>query len=326
MSLWSAIAALLVLTVAGCGVLVDRGSDRAATRAEERWPPLGQFTQVGDARVHYVQEGTGPDIVLIHGAGGNLRDFTFSLVPRLVDRGFRVTAFDRPGLGYTDRIDDRFAGPFNKRAESPQQQAAFLAQAADQIGVDNAVIVGHSYGGAVAMAWGLDHDAAAVVGLAGAIMPWPGDVDTIYKVLGSRVGGAALAPLATIAIDPMETADRVDPIFAPNAMPEGYLAHIGPGLSLRPAQLRANARQVRTLKPHVRRMSERYEDLSIPVELVHGTADDTVGLEIHSVAAAERLPNANLTVLEGVGHMPHHAREGAAVEAILRAADRAGLR
>ncbi|SDY26958.1 alpha/beta fold hydrolase [Citreimonas salinaria] len=326
MNTWTLVAAVLLLALAGCGVIVERSADRAVARAEERWPPVGQFTQVDDSRVHYVQRGTGPDVVLIHGAGGNLRDMTFSLVPRLVERGFRVTAFDRPGLGYTDRIDESYAGAMNTRAESPQQQAALLAQAARQIGVEDPVVVGHSFGGSVAMAWALDHDAAAVVSLAGAIMPWPGDIATSYKLLGSRLGGATLAPLAAALIDPMQTADRVEPIFAPNPMPEGYLAHIGPGLSLRPGQLRANARQVQALKGHLRDMSPRYAGLSLPVELVHGAEDDTVGLDIHSVAAAEILPDANLTVLEGVGHMPHHAREGAVVEAIVRAAERAGLR
>ncbi|MGR3495249.1 alpha/beta fold hydrolase [Citreimonas sp.] len=326
MSVWTIIAAALLLALAGCGVIVERSADRAVARAEDRWPPVGQFTEVDGARVHYVQQGQGPDVVLIHGAGGNLRDMTFSLLPRLVERGFRVTAFDRPGLGYTDRIDESYAGPFNTRAESPQQQAALLARAAQQIGIENPVVVGHSFGGSVAMAWALDHEAEALVSLAGAIMPWPGDVATSYKLLGSRLGGATLAPLAAALIDPMETVGRVEPIFAPNPMPEGYLAHIGPGLSLRPGQLRANAQQVQALKGHLRTMVPRYDTLSIPVELVHGTADDTVGLEIHSVAAADILPNANLTVLEGVGHMPHHAREGAVVEAILRAAERAGLR
>ena len=55
--------------------------------------------------------GEGPDVVLIHGAFGSLRDFTFDLSDRLSER-YRVIAFDRPGLGYTDRTDQAYASAF----------------------------------------------------------------------------------------------------------------------------------------------------------------------------------------------------------------------
>ncbi len=83
-------------------------------------------------------------MILIHGASGNTRDFTFDLAKRLDDR-YRVIAFDRPGLGWSDSAGD--AGV------SPLVQADILRAAADQLGVRNPIVVGHSYGGAVAMAW-----------------------------------------------------------------------------------------------------------------------------------------------------------------------------
>ncbi|GGB12612.1 alpha/beta fold hydrolase [Allosediminivita pacifica] len=321
--LWIAFSALIVL--AGCGALIDQRASRAEAEAERRWPPVGQFVEVDGTPVHFVQAGRGPDLVLIHGAGGNLRDFTFSLMERLAE-DYRVTAFDRPGLGYTGRAGARYTGAFNSRAESPQVQADLLAAAAGQLGVESPVVLGHSYGGSVAMAWGLDHEAAALVSVSGAIMPWPGSLGAQYKVLGSSLGGAAVPPFATAFVDPMNTEDVLAGIFAPQSVPEGYLEHVGPGLTLRRETLRANARQVNGLRPHLVEMSKRYEDLQIPVELIHGDADTTVGLEIHSAAAVEVLPDAELTVLPGVGHMPHHAREGAVVEAVHRAARRAGLR
>lgn len=314
---------LVLLLLGGCAVTQIR-ADRAEKQAEDRWPPIGDFVEVDGLRVHYVQKGSGPDVVLLHGASGNLRDFTFSLVDRLA-RDYRVTAFDRPGLGYTGRAE-RYEGAFNARAETPQDQAALLAQAARRIGVSRPVVVGHSYGASVAMAWGLDQDAAAVVSLGGAIMPWPGSLDTQYQVLGSSVGGAVVPAFVTAFVDPMSTRKSVAGIFAPQDMPDGYLAYLGPGLSLRRETIRANGRQVARLRPALVEMSKRYGDLTIPVELVHGTADTTVGYAIHSEAAAKLLPNARLTPLDGVGHMPHHAREGATVEAIRRAAERAGLR
>jgi len=132
---------------------------------------------VDGTRVHYID--TGPDnpdapaVVLIHGSSGNLNDWTFDIVGRLSDR-YRVIAFDRPGLGYTDRISPAFEGAANTAAESPQQQAAFLKQAADTLGITRPIVLGHSYGGSVALAWGLDHDPAALVIVSAASNPWPG--------------------------------------------------------------------------------------------------------------------------------------------------------
>jgi pimeloyl-ACP methyl ester carboxylesterase len=310
--------------VLGGGLFVNWRAGSMEAAALDRWPASGAFTEVDGVRVHYVQRGEGPDVVLVHGASGNLRDFTFDLMDRLA-RDYRVTAFDRPGLGYTGRkAHDK--GVFNPRAESPQEQAALLAQAARQIGVTRPVVVGHSYGGAVAMAWGLDHQPAAVVSLAGAIMPWPGALDLQYRVLGNAAGGALIPPLVTAFLRPMATREAVAGIFAPQSMPEGYLEHVGPGLSLRRSAIRANGQQVYRLRPALVEMSARYDTLDLPIELVHGTADTTVGLSIHSQAAARILPNVRLTELDGVGHMPQHARPGAVIEAIHRAAERAGLR
>lgn len=316
-------AVLLLSLLGGCAVTQIR-ANRVERSAEARWPPVGHFVEVEGVRVHYVQKGRGPDVVLLHGASGNLRDFTFDLVD-LLARDYRVTAFDRPGLGYTSR-QGRFAGAFNSRAETPQEQAALLAAAARDLGIDRPVVVGHSFGGAVAMAWGLDQDAAAVVSLGGAIMPWPGALDTQYRLLGNPLGGAVVPQFVTAYVTEDRVRRAVDGIFAPQAVPEGYLEHIGFGLSLRRDTIRANGRQVAALRPALAQMSQRYPDLQIPVELVHGTADTTVGYEIHAVAAAKLLPDARVTPLDGIGHMPQHARPGAVLEAVRRAASRAGLR
>ncbi|MCC1493608.1 alpha/beta hydrolase [Cognatishimia sp. F0-27] len=312
------------LTLGSCGIWADKRAARMEASAEDRWPPVGRFVTEGAVRVHYVQDGTGPDVVLIHGAGGNLRDFTFSLMPRLVEAGYRVTAFDRPGLGYTGRVDPAYDRAFAPSAETPQEQAALLAGAAKQLGVDTPVVLGHSFGGAVAMAWGLEHEASAIVSVAGVAMPWPGELGAYYKVLGSSVGGALVPPLVTASTDPMNTGDVLEGIFAPQSAPDGYLAHIGPGLSLRRDTLRANARQVNHLRPHMVALSERYPEMTLPVEFVHGDADTTVPLTVHANRAVSVLPRARVTVLEDIGHMPHHADEDAILAAIERALEHAG--
>jgi len=285
------------------------------------YPPKGRFVEVAGHRVHAHVSGPegAPAVILLHGASGNGRDFTFDLTGRLDDR-YRVVAFDRPGLGHTPAL--------HRRGESPAEQAALLDAAAEALGLGRAVIVGHSYGGAVAMAWALERPdrAAAVVSLAGATMPWPGGLGPWYAVAASGLGGATVVPLVSRLATPAVARRSIASVFEPQQPPEGYAAHIGIGLTLRPATLRSNARQVSTLKPHIVRMAARYATLDLPIEIVHGAADEVVPLRIHGARMVERIESARLSVLPGVGHMPHHADPQAAVAAIDRAAARAGLR
>lgn len=307
----------------------------ASTRTaklEAAYPPIGQFVEVTGGRVHYVQKGSGPHVVLLHGAGGNLRDFTFDMVDRLAD-DFTVTAFDRPGLGYTDRVPDVPKGVFATDGDSPMAQARMLREAAAKLGITDPVVAGHSFGGIIAMAWanmGLDtsapENASGVVSFAGVLMPWPGDLGTYYTLNGGPVGGALIIPLIS-AFAPQSTINEtLEGVFAPDAVPDGYVDYFGAPLAVRQVTFRANVRQVNTLRPHVVEMVADYPRLTLPIEILHGTADTTVPMSVHPEELIKIVPTANLTRLEGTGHMPHHADPEAAVAAIHRAADRAGLR
>lgn len=307
-------------------------SSSRTQKAEAEFPPLGQFADVTGGRVHYVQKGSGPHVILLHGAGGNLRDYTFDLMDRLTD-DFTVTAFDRPGLGYTDRAPDVEKGPFATDGESPHQQARMLREAATQIGITDPIVAGHSFGGIVAMAWadlGLTEqstvNASGIVSFAGVLMPWPGGLDAYYTVNASRFGGVALIPLIS-AFAPRSIIDgTLDRVFAPDAVPERYLEHFGAPLAVRQTMFQANVRQVNALLPHVEDMVTRYPQLTLPIEIIHGTADVIVADVVHPQEFVKIVDSANYVSLPGVGHMPHQADPQAAVDAIVRAATRAGLR
>lgn len=306
--------------------------NRRARTSEEAFPPLGDFVTVDSAKVHYTREGSGPDLILLHGAGGNLREFTFAHVDMLKDR-FTVTCFDRPGLGYTDRPVGVDTGALATEGESPMLQATMLRSAARQLGIKKPIVAGHSFGGIVAMAWanlGLDANddvnAAAVVSLAGVMMPWPGPLGRYYTLNGSRFGGAVTIPLISAFAPKGQIDAAIESIFTPQSVPEGYGEYIGAPLSVRASTFRANVRQVNTLRPQVVEMAKRYPELTLPIEVVHGDADTSVPIDVHPREAVKIIPQLNLTTLEGVGHMPHHADPKATVAAIDRAAERAGLR
>jgi pimeloyl-ACP methyl ester carboxylesterase len=297
----------------------NRRIKRRERAAEARFPPTGRILAVDGVHIHAHVEGKGPDLVLLHGASGNTRDFTFSMVNRLKD-DFRVIAFDRPGLGWSE--------PLGPQGTDPSQQARILRQAARILGADRPIVLGQSYGGAVALAWALEapNAVAGLVIVAGASNPWPGKLGLWYRVVGSRFGRATIVPLLTAFATRKRTAEAIKGIFAPEEMPEGYADHIGAGLTLRRRTMRENARQVNGLRPHLVAMAQRYGTITQPVEILHGTADTTVPLHIHSEPLSRQIPGAHLVRLDGAGHMPHHTREDEVIAAIYRAATRATLR
>ncbi len=293
---------------------------RAAAREAEAgiaYPASGQLVPVGRDHIHVEQMGQGRDLVLIHGASGNTRDFTFALAPRLAEE-FRVTVVDRPGLGWSSDTGGA--------STDPAYQARTIAGALASLGVTRPLVLGQSYGGAVALAWALEAAEilapSALVLVSAAAMPWRGGLGFRYDFLSSRLGLATALPLATAYLPESIVRHEIGGIFAPEPVPEGYATYIGAGLTLRRAVMRANLLQVAGLKPHLARLSTRYPGLTLPVEMVHGTADQIVPPQIHAEPAARLLPAAALDMIEGAGHMPHHTRPDRVIAAIRRAAAR----
>jgi pimeloyl-ACP methyl ester carboxylesterase len=290
---------VFLIVLAGLiGTLILITAWRAQARSsifEARFPPEGQFVEVDGTRVHAVVMGSGPDLVLIHGAGGSTRDFTQGIAQRLA-QSYRVIVFDRPGLGHTEQIAPAHGRAFSTSAATIVEQATLLRGAAMALGAEKPVVAGHSFGASVALAWAVT---------------FPDDIAPPLI--------AAWAPESRI-----ET--TVEAVFTPDPVPEGYAANAGAELVVRPRSLRSNARQVNSLRPQIVELTPAYGNLDLPVEILHGDADVTVPLTIHSGPLSDLIPGANLTVLPGVGHMPHHADTDALVAAIDRAAMRAGLR
>lgn len=272
-------------------------------------------------------------IVLIHGAGLDHRDWTFSMTSTLraeLGPKVRIIAFDRPGFGDSER-------PRGSAAGLPAAQARLLRKAAAAFGVRNAVLVGHSWGGAVAMAWALAaqadggapdgavlSDAPEVIGvasLAGAILPW-----SFAQSLKNarRVGEAARLAWSSGGMNAtgMGAAAKaaLSDAFHPNQPPEGYLAHIATELSPTDGAAASTMADVATINGALAAQGPKLSTLSAPVELVYGDADEVLSIDEQGERALGLIPQARLTRLEGVGHMVHHAAPEACLAAIGRLA------
>jgi len=307
----------LAAVIALCTVATGLRLSARVKAGEAAYPPEGRFVTVEGRRVHAVVSGEGPDVVLIHGSSGNTRDMTFRLAPILA-RTYRVIAFDRPGLGYSDRLQGD---------EGIEAQARVLQAAAAELGAAKPIVLGQSYGGAVALAWATRHPASlsALVAVSSPSQRWEGDLPPLYRLISHPLGSALAVPLISAWVPEPYVARQIRGVFDPQDMPPGYAEAIGAPLIVRPASLRANAAQRATLKGEITALQPHYGRITIPVEIVHGTADSTVPFDIHAEPLARQAPTAHLTALKGIGHIPQNVAPEAVVEAVDRAARRAGL-
>jgi pimeloyl-ACP methyl ester carboxylesterase len=129
-------------------ILLAAGNVVFSVVAERRNAPIGSFTECDGVRLHYLDCGdpAAPCVVLFHGNGSMIQDFTISGLVDLLARRNRVLCFDRPGFGYSQRP--------RSRIWTATAQAALFVKALNQLGVRNPVMLGHSWGALVAIAFG----------------------------------------------------------------------------------------------------------------------------------------------------------------------------
>ena len=123
-----------------------------ARQVERQHPPLGRFIDVDGVRLHYLERGEGPPVVLLHGNVVTAEDWVLSGVLDRIAERHRVIAFDRPGYGYSERPQGS--------AWTAASQAELLLRAFVQLGIERPVVVGHSWGTNVALAIALADPAA----------------------------------------------------------------------------------------------------------------------------------------------------------------------
>ena len=282
--------------------------------------PRGRFIDIGGFHQHVIElgrsGGSALPVVLLHGAGSNLEDMHLALGERLAER-HRVVLVDRPGLG--------FSGRKVGEGGSPAYQAGVLRDLLDRLGIDRAILVGHSWGGTLALAFALDFPrrAAGLVLVAAPTHPGVWKVNWLNTLLAGPVGwffARTLAlPFGALLIGPGSRA-----AFRPQPIPQNYVRRSASMLVLRPPTLMANWADVGALESFLEQQAERYSTLAVPTVALIGDRDPLVRPALHAEKLAAATPYVKVTVLPGFGHMLHHAaadRVVAAVEEIVARAD-----
>src|SRR4051812_29771497 len=285
--------------------------------AEHKHPPIGRFLDVDGVRLHYIERGTGEPLVLIHGNGTLIQDFTINgLVDRL-SKHYRVIVFDRPGYGYTTRPRGLW---------TPRAHATLFEHALQQLGVERAIVLGHSWGTMVAVSLALQSPSLvrSLVLLSGYYFPTARMDVALNAPLALPGIGDALRHTISPPLARLMLPGGIRAMFAPAPVPAHFDRLFPKELMVRPIQLRASMEDAALMTPSVMELEQHYRDLKLPVVILTGGDDQIADVGRQSERLHEEIPQSELTVLPGLGHMVHHLAPDAVIKAIDRAAELAG--
>ena len=99
------------------------------------------YAQCNGSRIAYQQLGEGPDLIMIHGLATN-RAFWYADLAQRLKQHFTVTLYDLRGHGYSERTEAGYGA---------QDMAIDLLELMDVLNIEQAHLLGHSYGGGVAL-------------------------------------------------------------------------------------------------------------------------------------------------------------------------------
>lgn len=133
---------ILLLGAAIAGLVTMRWLTRPRESIDWKAAPYpGRIIDVDGVGVHYVEQGSGPAVVLVHGFGGLTFSFRYTMPALAADH--RVVALDLKGFGYSERPA--------RSNYSVTAQARLVIRFMDILKIKKAALVGHSMGGEVVM-------------------------------------------------------------------------------------------------------------------------------------------------------------------------------
>lgn len=267
--------------------------------AEKNIPAVGRILNLNGLRVHGYVEGDGSqDVVFIHGAFINLRDWVFA-TRSLSKLDSRLIFIDRPGFGYSERDGGTW---------DAERQADLARSYVKNINGKNLILVGHSWGASVAMAWAakFPEDVKGVVSIAGLNMPFSGvsklandsgllkhAYELYFTSVAKRADNGSIEKFA-------------GRMFKPQDIPTGYLDYVGSDLSRRLSTIKANKNDLLIASQALDQNYTSYGRIEMPVEIIHGNEDFLLPFKSQAVDFNKAIPNSRLHILPNVGHMAHH--------------------
>ena len=248
---------------------------------------------VDDVKLHYVESGSGPAVVLIHGNPGYAADFESGVIEGL-SRDHRVIAIDRPGHGDSDRAPN---------VDTVEGQAKLLHDELAAIEVSRPVLVGHSWGGSLVLAYALAYpnDLAGMVLVAPAAYPDKGD--PFFLRLAGKVPfvGELGALLGRTVISRGMVKKDLARAFYPQPVPDWYYKLVWRSWMGR-KQLKAYFADEAQLNDSLAKMDGHYADIQVPTVIITGDSDQIVDAKRNARQLHKVMKKSRIIELAHTGH------------------------
>ena len=270
---------------------------RTTRKAEALVPRDGRMVEVDGQRLHVAEEGKGPPLLLIHGLGGQMRNFGPDLIHDLA-RDYRVIRVDRPGSGYSPRA----AGT----AADLQTQARLIAGLINELRLENPWLVGHSLGGALALTIAVLHPDAVggLLLIAPASQPVaPAEVSKVFRglMVPPRMR-RAIAHSIAVPMAILSSRAVLGEVFKPEPVPEDFAIAGGGALGMRPSAFIGASADLAEAGTDMADVVAGYGALKIPTHILYARGDALLDYRVHGERTAGEIPGARLTLVDG-GHM-----------------------
>jgi|SRR5215510_137102 len=258
------------------------------------YPEHSWFTTVDGVRIHYQEAGdeNAPAMILIHGFISSTMVWNEVFLP-LSNAGFRVIALDLPGYGYSDKPRD---------AEyTIEAQGRAVVGLMDRLNIEKAIVVGASYGGAIAATIALD---------------FPERVNRLILIGAVTNNDAKKYLLLRIARTPL-VGDVLTPLFlgsrwAMRKRMERVYRRLGRPLDERKLAARHHVLAVANAHRAVIRSARKWnadgiqhnaKQIRQPTLIVWGDHDQEIPIT-NGYRLRDEIPNSRLIVFAGCGHLP----------------------
>jgi len=291
--------ATLALALGSCGLSANDAVDGPYARLGPPEAPV---------KLYYSEQGKGPPVLLIHGFGAST--FTWRHIAPELAKTHRVIAVDLKGFGQSDK-------PFDGRY-SVYDQAELLAQLIEDKDLRNLTLVGHSFGGGVALLLALEANQRLDGRITRLVLldsiAFPQNIPVFFRLLDvplvSQLGVRMVPPSVQTRLalqiayfdDSKIDPEEVELYAAPLKTAAGKHAII------------YSARQI--VPEDIAELSERYKTMELPTLILWCDHDRIVPLEV-GIKLRRTLPNSTLRLVEDCGHMPQEEQPASTLSQIL---------
>ena len=248
--------------------------------------------QVDGLKIRYLEEGKGPEVLLLHGASlGSSADVWERNLAPLASHGLKTIAFDQPGFGLSDCPRDY----------SVAYRRGFILQLMEALEINKSHLVGHSQAGGMAVSLALDHpqrvSKVIVMGTGSLLPPLPGASKKTGPMEGQE--GTASEPSLEDSRALLEHNLFDHSLITPDVLEKRHRMSVGKNFQ---AFLERNRTTQKGGGKESVPLWQRLDQLSVPLLLIYGQNDRGSAAK-RAALAKERYPNLNLHMLDRCKHL-----------------------